>query len=159
MSDPVVEFPHETLAPAEYAPRFFTRDGRPATEADAAQAFEDRGVAWTVIRAKDGSRALVSTVFLALDHGIDGSTAAPILFETAVFDGSGLVFRARSRTESDARAAHASAVIDLVAAIETHTPTDPFPTSPVETSPTAYLAAVPLTSEGTHDDEHPDGDG
>jgi hypothetical protein len=47
-------------------------------------------------------------------------------------------------------------VIDLVAAIETSTPDDPFPTSPVESAPSAYLAGIP-ENEGTDDDGHPDG--
>jgi hypothetical protein len=152
---PRVEFPHFEHGPTEFAPRYFHRDGTPATEAEAEAAWDDRGVAWSIVTTKGRTPAIVSTIFLGLDHAFPPATG-PILFETAVFDGSGLVFRVRSRSESAARQAHASALIDLVAAIETSTPDDPFPTSPVESAPSAYLAEDP-TNEGTNDDGHPDG--
>jgi hypothetical protein len=52
------------------------------------QAFEfsNRVVAKTYVRSKTGDRE-VSTVFLAMDHGIPGIDPRPVLFETMIFGG------------------------------------------------------------------------
>lgn len=156
MTDPLVEFPHPHYGPQAFSPRYYHRDGTPATAEELEAAWADRGVAWTLVRTKGGSSAVVSTIFLALDHAFPPE-AGPILFETAVFDGAGLVFRVRSRSEAAARSSHASAVIDLVAAIENSTDDDPFPTATVETTPSGYLPAVPLEEGTPHDRDDVDG--
>lgn len=117
-----LEFPHDDV-PVQLPLVYDRRTMEPIPSERLGELFDgmfaNRLVAYTAVHEPDGARSVVSTIFLGLDHAIPGGTHdGPVLFETAVFDGTGLVWRARSRTEHEARTAHVHALGDLLATLE-----------------------------------------
>lgn len=112
-NDPQVEFPHTDLHPPRPAGR--DRDGNPIDLDALEQMWErpqDRVVLFTSLVDPDGVRMAVSTIWLGIDHAFEGD---PLVYETAVFDGGGLVQRARHRDEAAAQTGHVEALLQLLA--------------------------------------------
>jgi len=78
---------------------YYTRDGRPAEDYKQAVESGDKTVARTTVGA-----SLVSTVFLALNHGYDGGPV--LIFETLVFGGGLSDMMIRYSSEAEALAGH-----------------------------------------------------
>lgn len=112
-TDPLVEFPHTDLHPPRPAGR--DRDGHPI-DLEALEGMwekpQDRIVLFTSLVDSDGVRMAVSTIWLGIDHAFEGD---PLVYETAVFDGQGLVQRARHRDEAAAQTGHVEALLQLLA--------------------------------------------
>lgn len=113
MSDPDVEFPHDDLHPPRPAGR--DRTGQPIDIAELEAMWaepQNRVVLFTSLVEPDGTRVAVSTIWLGIDHAFEGD---PLVYETAVFDGSGLLQRHRHRDEAAAQAGHVEALLQLLA--------------------------------------------
>ena len=74
--------------------------------------FSNRQTARTEVQdPRDGTKVLISTVFLALDHGWDDGP--PVLWETMIFGGSLDGEQWRYRSEAEARVGHEAAVTQV----------------------------------------------
>ena len=90
--------------------KYILRDGNVVPEHDLlawAKWMEDSRVERQIAKDSIGA-ALVSTVFLGLDHSFGGAT--PILWETMVFGGAHDQYQERYATRDEALAGHQKAV-------------------------------------------------
>ena len=97
---------------------WYNTDLQPITAMEADELLKDdlaRRIAHTAITTEKG-RIEVSTIFLALDHGWNGSV--PVLWETMVFGGPDDMEQRRYSSRTAAEAGHAETVTCVKAALD-----------------------------------------